>query len=136
MIDGHHETTAKFGGLPVKGQGEIQVILHNVEVSGSIALSIINGGYLNIDRFELHETVGSVEAHLHGFGLLDAAVSNAVTVALNGLINESLETLNNIIADVFVPTANGILNSLNLVDVLLALINAITNPNLIDSNVA
>lgn len=116
----------------MKGSGDIEIILHNVEVSGSIALSIINGGYLNIDRFELHESVGSVKAHLKGFGLLDKTVSDAVTLALDGLINESLETLNVMISEVFVPTANAILNSLNLVDILLALIGAITNPNLIE----
>lgn len=127
VIDGHHDTTTKIGDFPIRGQGEIQIILHRVEVTGSIALSTISGGYLNIDKFELHESVGSVEAHLKGFGIFDKTVSDAVTSALDGLINTGLTTLNTLIEDVLVPTLNGILNSLNLVDILLALIGAITN---------
>lgn len=132
MIDGNHATTARIGIIPVQGQGEVQILLNDVEVTGKISLSVIDGGYLNIDSFELEQTVGSTEAHLNGFGVLDTVVSNAVTSALDGIVNTTLNAFNLMISNVFVPAANSILNTVSLVDVLWALIGAIINPNVID----
>lgn len=125
-IDGQHETHTDFLGFDLHGEGEVNFVLNGVNIIGSVEVSFLEGGYANIDTLYIGVTVESAESHLKGFGLFDAAVNAAINAALPTLINEGQSAINELLSGVLLPSINAVLHQFNILDGLVAIIQAIT----------
>lgn len=129
-IDGQHSTRASLAGIPIAGNGSIVMAFNDVRVNGSLVFNTINQGYLNVRSLRLGVNVGSVAATLRGFGIfLDPTISLAISLALPGIINNGQETINELVDEQLLPTLNEVLNQNRLLDLIVAIINAVLNPN-------
>lgn len=123
VIEGQHLTRANLIILPVSGEGPISMAFNDVRVNGTVEISTINGGYLNLKQMIISTQVGSVNATLQGFGtFLDGTISTLISNSLPDLINESSDKINDLIAESFLPVANEFLNQYRLIDAVLAVI--------------
>lgn len=127
VVDGHHKTSGKFAGLPVSGEGDIELIFNDVIISGVVQLNTINDGKLNLETLHVGLQVGSVKSHLKGFGFfVDPVVNGAIEGALPTLLNES-ERIVDFLFDALVIPANLALNQIKLPDLLIVIIDYINS---------
>ncbi|CRK96551.1 CLUMA_CG010163, isoform A [Clunio marinus] len=125
---GQHETSGNLGTTPISGTGSASFIFNDLRVNGTIDMSNVDDGFLNIDKFFLGISVRRVTVRLQGFGIfLDATISTLLSAAFPTLITESQSAINDFINENIVSALNKVLNDFRIIDVINSLINSIFN---------
>ena len=114
QIVGDHRTAGSMMqgiiNVPISGQGRVNMDVNNVRVIGTGQLVTIAGGYLNLNQLVSTVRVGTVDASVTGFGILDGAVSRMISSAAPDMVNQSQERINSGVADFLIPGLNRFLN--------------------------
>lgn len=113
-ILGDHTTHANMlNGIitvPISGSGRVNMDINNVFVNATAQLRNMPNGNLNMERLVSNVRVGSVDATLTGFGLLDGAVSRMISSAAPDMVNENQERITGTVEEFLVPAFNRFLN--------------------------
>lgn len=129
---GDHTTYASLiqgnVNVPVSGNGKFTMDMNNVRVNGTVQLSTLEGGYMNIASMLSTVAVTSVKADLSGFGLMNSLINSLISSAAPGIIADNQELLNSEVNGMLIPLANSILNEKTMTDLVNMLAENNMNP--------